>query len=279
MAKRNQTEEKKKRRSMYEKYGHYIGVPTKELPQKHQCASGGLRCFKRIHPRDENGNLLKSEPKSRCGRACSKGSLYCKSHGGGNIRALVHGARTTATLDIYKGVHKSSLQDLMTAFINDPKILDMKSELAVVRTVMTNYMQKVKEGEEFPSNPKRKIQMMEEIHLDENLTSVEKFMAIKQITDSVRSLDDGQVIDRINRCVETIGKVIDRIHKIETKDDFKLTPEGLKIILRGIIDVMRSKIQDEALLSQIREGLVEVSVKTHGDLTKYQEVIEAEIDG
>ena len=278
MTKRNQTEEKKIRRTKYQKYGHLIGMPTKELPQKHQCASGGLRCFKRINPRDENGNPQEDAPQSRCGRSCSKGSLYCKSHGGANARALVHGARSTSTLETYKGVHTAKLQDLMTAFINDPKILDQKAELAMVRSVLTNYVGKIVEGEIEPSSPKRKTQMMEDILTDDNLTAVEKFMAVKQITDSVRSLDDGQVIDRVNRCVETIGKTIDRIHKIETKDDFKLTPEGLKIILRGVIDVMRTKIKDEVLLNQIREGLIEVSIKTNGDLTKYQDIVAVSVD-
>ena len=274
--KRNQTEEKKKRRTMYEKYGHLIGSETNDIPTKHRAMAGGLRCFKRIPKRDEHGNKTVDAPRIRCGKICTKGSLYCKTHGGGNSRALTNGNRTTTTLDTYKGVHKNDLSVLMTAFINDPKLLDQKAELAVVRTVLTNYMKKIVEGEEMPSNPKRKLNIIQNYMLDENLTSVEKLINIKQVTDSIRSLDDGQVIDRINRCVETVGKVIDRIHKMETKDDFKLTPEGLKIILRGMGDVLLTHVTDQNLLKDIRISLAEISTKTQGDLTKYQDIVDAE---
>lgn len=273
---RKHGKEKKKRRSLYEKHGYLIGVPTKELPEKHQAPAGGLRCFKKVFPRDDNGNRLKNEDKKRCGRACAKGSLYCRSHGGGNSKALVHGRRETATLAMYRKVHNGKIQDYMTAFINDPKITDMKSELVTVRAVMHNYIEKVVSGEEKPKNPKRLLRLMEKTIENEELTTMDKVLTMKEITDSIRSLDDGATIDRINRCVETVGKTIDRIQKHETKGDYMLTPEGLKIILRGVLDVLRNSIADPDLLKEVRDALKMVSIKTKGDLTKYNDVVEAE---
>ena len=74
---------------MYEKYGHLITLNTNELPEKHRAKPGGLRCFRKIKPRDEHGNKLQDAEKTRCGRSCAKGSLYCRFHGGGNSNALV----------------------------------------------------------------------------------------------------------------------------------------------------------------------------------------------
>ena len=274
--KRNQKQEKKKRVDLYEKYGFLIGSETKDIPDKHRSKTGGLRCFKRIQERDDNGNIIKDSPKKRCGRACSKGSLYCKSHGGGNSRALTTGKRTTATLEAYKGIHTNELQDLMTTFVNDPKMLDQKAELVMVRAVLHNYLKKITEGEKHPKNAKKMLGVIERTLFSDDMSDIDKLLTIKEVCDSVRSLDDGQVIDRMNRCVETIGKTIDRIYKIETKDNFMLTPEGLKILLRGVLDVLRASVDNEDTLNDIRKSLLKLSVKTGGDLTKYGEIVDAE---
>jgi SepF-like predicted cell division protein (DUF552 family) len=274
--KRNQGSEKKKRRKLYEKYGHFIGCETRDIPEKHRAAAGGLRCFRRVTQRDDHGNKIKNSEKKRCGRACSKGSLYCKFHGGGNSKALVHGKRTTATLEKYKGVHTHSMQDYMTSFINDPKILDMKAELVMVRSVLHNYMANIAEGETKPKNPKKKLRMIQQVLNSDDMGDIDKLLTIKEITDSIRALDDGTVIDRVNRCVETVGKTIDRIQKYESKDQFMLTPEGLKIMLRGFLDVLKTSVSNEEELRNIQQQLADISVKTGGDLTKYHEISDGE---
>lgn len=270
--KRDQTVEKKSRRKLYEKYGYLIGSKTEEIPEAHRCVTGGLRCFRRVVPRDDNGNPITSLDKIRCGRPCSKGSLYCSHHGGANAKALVHGARATSTLDVYKGIHSVGIQDLMDKFINDPKLLDQKAELVMVRTIMTNYIKKITEGRKMPNNAHGKIRLIREILDNDEFKAVDKLLSIKEVTDSIRDLDDGAVIDRINRCVETVGKTIDRIHKMETKEDYMLTPEGLKIILRCVLDILKNKIQDQLILSSIRQELLEISTKTRGDLSKFGEM-------
>jgi len=274
--KRNQTQEKKKRRVLYDKYGHLMCATTEEIPEKHRCPTGGLRCFKRITERDENGNKNPTGKKRRCRKACSKGSLYCKTHGGANSRALVNGTRTTATLDAYKGIHNGQMQDLMMTFVNDPKILDQKAELVTLRALLHNYIKKIQEGETQPKNTKKMLRLIERTLENEEMTEVDKLLTIKEITDSIRSLDDGQVIDRVNRCVEAIGKCIDRIHKVETKDNFMLTPEGLKILLRGMMDVLRENVRNEDMLQEISNSLLTISIKTGGDLTKYNEIVDVD---
>ena len=273
---RNQKKERKKRKNLYEKYGYLIGANTQDIPQKHRGKTGGLKCFKRVAERDSNGNKIPDGIRKRCRKTCSKGSLYCGSHGGGNSKALVRGTRTTATLEKYKGIHNAEMQDLMSTFINDPKILDQKAELVVLRTILHNYINKIQEGEKSPNNTKKMLRLIARVQDNEEMTDIDKILTIKEIVDSIRALDDGQTIDRINRCVDTIGKTIDRIHKVETKDNFMLTPEGLKILLRGVLDVLRQYITSDEVLQDISKGLLKISIKTGGDLTKYDDIVDVE---
>jgi hypothetical protein len=272
---RDQKAERKKRKNLYNKYGYLIGADTEDIPEKHRCVTGGLRCFRRVVRRDEHGNKDPVGRRKRCGKACSKGSLYCGSHGGGNSKALVRGTRTTATLDAYKGVHTAELQDLMGTFIDDPKILDQKAELVTLRAILHNYIAEIEKGRKQPKNAKKMLSIIGATLENEEMTDVDRLLTIKEVTDSMRALDDGAVIDRINRCIDTIGKTIDRIHKVETKDNFMLTPEGLKILLRGILDVLRDIVAED-VLQQIRGSLMNISIKTGGDLTKYDQIVDAE---
>jgi hypothetical protein len=146
----------------------------------------------------------------------------------------------------------------------------------MVRAVLHNYLTKITEGEKHPKNAKKMLGVIERTLYNEDMTDIDKLLTIKEVCDSIRALDDGQVIDRMNRCVETIGKTIDRIYKIETKDNFMLTPEGLKILLRGVLDVLRESVDNEDTLKQIRDSLFKLSVKTGGDLTKYDQIVDAE---
>lgn len=276
--KRDQKKERRTRETLYEKYGYLIGVPTLELPEEQRSPNGGLRCFKRISPRDDHGNKIITEKRKRCKNTCAKGSLYCRHHGGANSKALVHGNRISKTLEIYRGVHNTEFQDYMQAFMDDPQLMDMRAELVTVRSIMLNYMKKIAEGEKAPKNSKGMMKRIENIVEDGEMSSHEKLVTIKEITDSIRSLDDGIVVDRINRCVETVGKTIERISKLTNKDEFMLTPEGLKIMLRAILDIIKKNVEGEAELRAIRKDLKCVSVKTGGDLSKYRaQTIDAEI--
>jgi phenylalanyl-tRNA synthetase beta subunit len=90
--------------------------------------------------------------------------------------------------------------------------------------------------------------------------------------DNETSLTDGQVIDRISRLVDSIGKSIERIDKVERKSDFFLTPDGFKIILRTIVELIGLHVKDTEVQSAIRRGLMEASVKTTSGVGKVIEV-------
>jgi len=271
--KRDQKKERRIRTRLYEKHGHLIGCKTEDIPVEHRSPRGGLRCFKKIIPRDKNGNKLYNEERKRCGNNCARGSLYCKKHGGANTKSLVKGTRTS--LDLYKGAYNHEVSNVLTTFLSDPSILDHKMELATLRTMLTQYIERYSNNKPV-HNPRKLITYIQEIiESDKIIMQSEKFMLIKQIVDNETSLTDGNVIDRITRLVENIGKSIERIDRIERKSDYFLTPEGFKIVLRTIIELVNTHVTDVNAQDAIRKGLTEASTRTSGEMKG--PVVDAEI--
>lgn len=257
--KRDFKKEKEKRKRLYKKYGHLIGCSTEDIPAKHRATRGGLRCFKRIYPRDEHGNKIRGEERVRCGKVCSKGSLYCKTHGGANSKALVKGGRSE--LDPYRGAYTKDLGKILEVFINDPDILSHKRELGTLRLLLTEYIKRYSSNKPL-KNPRKLISLMQEVLEQDHLSHAEKFNLVKEIVDQETSLTDGNVVDRISRLVENIGKSIERIDRVERKADFFLTPEGFKIVLRTVIELVNVHVKDTQIQEAIRKGLLEAGTKT-----------------
>lgn len=252
--------EKKKRKFLYKKYGDLINKDPVEIPTEHRCKlNGGLRCFRRYEKIKEN-----DVKKFRCGNPASSGSLFCKRHGGGNTKAVTTGTFSTTAI-MYAGVHKNELKDILLSFLNDPCILDLKPELANARTLLRTYIEKLSNAK--PKNPNRFVMIIKNILDDKDTTSMDKYMAIKILVEEQASLMDGRAIDRINRTIETIGRTVDRINKSVNKNDFVLTPDGLKIILRAIVEIIKSFVIDKDIQTRIREELLKISTLTKGDLS------------
>ena len=99
------------------------------------------------------------------------------------------------------------------------------------------------------------VKLIRKITAAEHLDYEEKFAAIKEIIDNEQDLTDQSVILSIMRLVDTIGKTIDRIDKVERKSDFLLTPEGLKILMVGVSEVINEVVLDREMLGKIYHGL------------------------
>ena len=265
---RDQKKERKKRNKLLSKYGHLIGSDTKDIPKKHRAPNGGLRCFRRVSPRDEHGNKIISDDvkKIRCKNVCAKGSLYCRHHGGANSKALVSGKFTNRQLDKYKKSFGTKLGDVMEVFINDPDILSHKRELATLRTILVEYIKKFSTNKPI-KNSKKLIHYIENVLAGDHFDAYEKFKMISDIVNNERTITDDDVIDRVSRLVDNIGRAIDRIDKIERKSDYFLTPEGLKVIIRSTIETIKAEVKDPIVLAAIGKSLLEIHTKTHGEIT------------
>jgi len=264
MQKRNQKTERKKRKKLYLKHGHLIGCATEDIPEQHRAAKGGLRCFRNTYPRDPDGNKIKTAPKHRCGNVCSKGSLYCRHHGGANSRALVNGQSTA--LDKYKGAFDGKLSSILETFMSDPDILSYNRELATLRLLLVQYIDKFSRNKPI-RNSKKLVRLIQGVLKADHLAgSAEKFFTIKEIVDNESELTDGNVIDRLSRIIENIGKAIERIERMERKSDFYMTPEGLRILLRGIIEVINTCVADDEIKKKIRQSLLNIQTKTSGSV-------------
>lgn len=255
--KRNKKKERRMKKSKQEKYGELIGVPTEELPLEHRATKGGLRCFKKKFTR-VNGNVQKDLPKSRCGNSTAKGSLYCTRHGGGNKNSLVHGKRSTV---LFKNAYSSNLGAIFDSFLKDPNILDHKRELATLRTLLISYIDKYKDNEPI-KNPRKLVKLMTKVLESDHMSEHEQYYAVKEIVDNETELLDGPVIDRIAKLVDSIGKGIDRIEKIERKSDFVLTPEGFKLVMNQFSVLLNDVVKDKEVLKTIYEGLCNLHTAT-----------------
>lgn len=265
----NSPEAEKSRRykELYEQHGHKIFLPKEQLEDEDRSPKWGgrLRCFKMRSVRDETG--AKTGEKVRCKNPSTKGSLFCRKHGGGNTSALVHGNQVSQY--IYRGAFQNKMGSLFDAFMNDPSYLDIKPEFIVLRTVLMSYIKKLS-NEQPIRNPKKLLRIVSNITREEVYTPQEKWNMILELVHSQNTLMDGENIERIAKITDTLSKVIERVRRYQTKDEFILTPEGIKILLRALIEVLKIHVPPEKI-ETIKQALLEISVRTQGDLSKLTE--------
>lgn len=252
-------------KKMVELHGWKLNVPASCLSKEDKAnLGGGLRCFGKVYERDKFGNKQKDLPKRRCGNPAVKGSFYCKKCGGGNSHALVHGRSVTASL--YRGAFNNQLGNLFDAFLSDPSVLDLVPELTALRVAYRDFLEKATSGKtKIPA--KQLIKTIRKISRDEMLGDEDKFTYIKDICSRELALSDPDSINLMRNIMGTIGETVERIYKIQTKEDFQLTADGIKILLRCIVDILKRHVDGETL-SKVKEELLEISIRTKGDLRK-----------
>lgn len=269
-----------KKEEVEKRFGYLKGYKFIEVPKEHRYKKDSvhsLRCFKKVWQRDEEGNVDKSLPKRRCKKHVVEGYLYCENHGGKKNLPVPIDLEKKTTAQIYKKVYDADMGDLLECFLNDPKLLDLKPDLANLRVILNNYIKKLLEPPKY-GTVQHFMNQVREILIEEEKTEDWKYKKIVELVESQNSIHNGKAIDRINRCVENIGKQIERIHKYETNEDFLLTPDGIKILLRAMVELMDSNIADGDVKKKIRDGLLMLSVETKGDISRYQskDIIDAE---
>lgn len=260
-----------KQKKMLENHGWKLTVPPSLLDKEDKAPlSGGLRCFKRIYPRDDLGRKIKGEIKFRCKNPAVAGSFYCKKHGGGNSNSLIHGKSAGGSM--YRGAFQSDLGDFFKSFLEDPCIMDLKPELSTLRTLLTKYVAELSNTKPI-KNSHKKVREMKRILTSNIMSPFEKFIAVKEFCDRQAFITDGESMDRIMVLCDHIGKLVERIHKMQNKDEYILTPDGLRILLRSIIDIMKDVVPEDKM-EEVKNRLMEVSVRTQGDLRSYGDKME-----
>ncbi len=270
-------------------FGHLKPFKDIVVPVEHRSNINNLhslRCFKKRYQKNEDGTKNFELPKIRCKKGVVEGYLFCNRHGGQNYPVTVNKLDnelrplTSSTAKMYRGIYEAEMGNLMEVFLNDPQILDLKPELSQLRTILINYMKIASRPPEASSSAKF-LSIVKNILNDETTTSGEKYKGIIDLSESMVTLGSGKFIDRVNRCVENIAKVIERIHKYETKDDFMLTIDGMKLMLRAIVDLLDKNVKDEETKNSIKEALTKLSIETKGDISLYKRanrsVVDAEI--
>jgi hypothetical protein len=260
----SEEQDQDKQKRMLEKHGWKLDVPANMLPDEDKASfGGGLRCYRNVYMRDDFGNKIPDSPKMRCGNPAIKGSFYCKKHGGGNSNALVHGKRAL-TSSLYRGAFQANLGTLFDQFINDPMVNDLRPELATLRTVLIKFIHSLNNTEKIDS-PKKKLRILKNIVNDLALNPEEKFIQVKEFCNRQSLLTDAESVDKIGYLCDTIAKITERMARIQNREQFTLTPDGLKLLLRCIVELI-TKYVPENQIEEIKRELVQLSVRTQGDL-------------
>jgi hypothetical protein len=267
-----------------EKYGHLIPYDLIEVPLEHRHNKDNihsLRCFKKIYQRDKERNKLLDLPKVRCKKHVEKGYLFCKFHGGRKNDVITYdkdGEIKNQKIQIYKNVYNLELGTLIETFINDPGILDLKPELGALRGIMINYIKQASKEPDVTSK-REALNFIREILYDDEMKEDTKFNKISEMINNFLTITSPEFIDRVNKTVDVLGKTIERIRKYETKDDFLMSPEGLKLMLRALVDLLDDSIENVDVKKKIVEGLYNLSTQTKGDISSYKRTkyVDAEV--
>ena len=255
-------------RILTENHGWKLHTPPSLLPPEDRSNfGGGLKCFRMVYDRDEKGEKLKTM--HRCGNPAAKGSFFCaKMHGGGNQYNLQHGKRSAISASM-QSAFGGQIGNLFDAYLNDPSLMDAKIILASLLTCYRQYIEKVNNPKKSIKRPIALLKQIKWIQKSMMKSPLEKFLMIKELCASQVTLADGEVIDRMLNISETISKIIERIDKHAGKDEFILTPEGLKIFIRCMIDIIKEYVPT-AELDKVKERILTINTRTEGDISKYE---------
>lgn len=240
---------------MFEKFKHFLNKNTEELPKGHLVNGNpeeGLRCFHFVRIKgDQKDKVI------RCPQCAVPGSIFCGEHD--YDRSLVDGKRSVPQ------IYKNKLHTLFERYLNEPTILDHKQDLAVLRTLLTGMVNKLTDPNKV--SKENLVDALKNV-IDSNDSISVKYESVMDIFSRHESVFSNQAIKNVNETVRNIGGCIDRINKAGSGDQFLMTPEGVNVMMRTIVEVLKKNVQDKDIMLQIQTDLMTISVATKGDLQK-----------
>lgn len=267
---------KQKAKYLFEAYGYLLDLPNNCIPEEHKAKGiKTIKCFGRSFVRnpktkEKQKNSKGKFKRKRCSSPCVKGTFYCHKHGGGNTHALVNNKSRNPILSLYRKQGDPEFGDLIEAYLQDETVLDVKPELASLRAALNKYTERLVNAK--PVNPKVFVKGAKNIMEEDYLSDYEKYVALKALADSVETLTSGDSLDRLTRIVDTISRVIHRVQTAANNEQYILTPDGLKVFLRCIIDIIKEHVEDVGTVNKIKEGFLEISTITKGKLGNYHNI-------
>jgi len=246
-----------KKKAVQNKYKDYLECSDNEIPSEHLTNEGSLKCFFGI-TKNINGEIKRL----RCKKQAKLGTLFCEKHKIEETSVIVKKDE--------KNPYQNKLSDLFESYLNDPSLVDHKQDLATLRTLLTGYINKIT-----ASDPLSKKDFVHKCKLivdsDAYSGDLDRYDALKDVFESQSSLFDDKTIKNINELVNNIRRGIETIQKLNVQDSFILQPEGFKIFLRAIVDILKMNVLDKELLLKIQTHFLDVSVITQGNLQKISE--------
>jgi hypothetical protein len=247
----------KRKQFLYKKYRYLLKKNTEDIDKKHLIDFHGgktLRCFHyRKEKTDEEIKIY------RCPTACKPGSIFCGKHD--FDRAL-----TEVKKKELPRVYKNELHNLLQTYLDEPSILDHKQDLAILRTMLTGYVNKLSSPDKIGVSGflarLRNILNTDTYYTTDAL----KYEGVMDTFYDHQDLFSDKSIRNINDTVKNIGTAIERINKVNVGDQFLMTPEGLSVFLRAMIEIMKNHITDKDVMLQIQSELMTISVATKGNL-------------
>lgn len=233
----------KNRRKVWKANFWKLHTPIHELPAEDLTRHNKLRCHYPKHRKDDAGNIL--EGRVRCKSDAAEGSLYCKGHLGGTQANLKDGGSSTIINHFRKQYHVT-LGSAFDRFLNDPSLLDLKPYFAQLGVLLSEYVAQFKDSKVSNVVEKKKIiKLMKIVLKEKKLGTIDKFDQIRELVFRQEDILNGDSLDRIRKLVETISKVGERISKIENRPEFMLTPDGYKMMLRQLTDIIKENLPQQ----------------------------------
>lgn len=238
---------------MFEKYKFLLNKHADQIGKKHFVNADreqGLRCFHFRREKGETGDKV-----LRCPCAVMPGSVFCREHD--YDRSIVNVKREVPQ------VYKNSLHTLFDAYLNEPTILDHKQDLAVLRTLLTGLINKLTQPDKITI--KDLLTRLKSI-LRSNDPDSTKYDLVMDTFYRHQDVFSDKTVKNINETVKNIGGCIERIQRAGSGDQFLMTPEGLNVFLRTLVEILKRNINDQDIMLQVQTELMTISVATKGNL-------------
>lgn len=185
----------------------------------------------------------------RCRRAATKGMEVCPIHGGKSLKGMASPVFKTGLHSKYMPKH---LLDSYHEAFNDPELLNMRHDLALVEARLGELLQRVQSGESKTlwSDARKACDKLREAFANDNLGGVQ--VASEQLDRLIgEGLTDYAAWNEIHAIVEQRRKLVESEQKRLVAMNQMITAEQALMLMAAIQDIVSRHVTDRKALSEI----------------------------